>query len=76
MPIPESIYSSWEWRKAQWALAFALCPHRCEISNKMIWFEDAYRATSVLTGPGDPIIEHIWLSKNQYLLEVLKGTIT
>ncbi len=76
MPIPETIYDSWKWRRAQWDNAFALWPRRCEISNKIIWFEDAYCATSVLTGPGDPIIEHIWLTKNQYLLEVLKGKIT
>lgn len=76
MPIPESIYTSWQWCKAQWAITFAVFPHRCKISNKMIWFKYAYRATSMLTGPGDPVIEYTWLSKNQYLLEVLKGTIT
>jgi hypothetical protein len=56
-----------------WYLSFALWPRRCDITNRLIWLEFGYRGISVLTGPGDPIIEHRWHNKMEHLIWKIKG---
>ena len=61
--------------RAKWNLAFAWVPHRCYISNKWVWFDLGYQGTAVWTGPGDPVTEIKWLTKEEYLIGLLKGKI-
>jgi len=63
------------WERSTWEYKFAIWPHRCEISKRILWFECAYKGTRVITGPGEPVFEFRWLSKNEYLLAALKGLI-
>jgi hypothetical protein len=79
MPIPEKIiiddlYQAFL-NRATWKLKFALWPRRCCFSNRWIWFELAYQGTAVWTGPGDPAIEHQWATKEEFIIESLKGVI-
>ena len=60
-------------RKAQWKLAFAWSPHRCLISNKWIWLELGYYGEAVWPGPGTPVFENYWLTKEEFLVWKLKG---
>ena len=54
-------------------LKFVFLPKQCHISKKVLWLEFAYRKTAMWTGPGDPIFEHRWYSKLEYIIEQLKG---
>jgi hypothetical protein len=60
-------------RKAQWKLEFAWSPHRCLISNRWIWLEPGYHGEAVWTGPGTPVFENYWLTKEEFLVWQLKG---
>lgn len=64
----------WFYRKCiGWRLSFAGWPRRCDITNRIIWLEFAYRGTAVLTGPGDNIVEHRWHDKMEHLIWKIKG---
>jgi hypothetical protein len=58
-----------------WKLKFVWCPRRCEVSNKLMWLEQAYKGTRMITGPGEPVFMYKWLTKEEYLLAAIKGKI-
>jgi hypothetical protein len=49
-------------------LKFAWLPKLCHISGKRIWLEYGYRMTRIITGPGDPILEHRWHDKMEHIV--------
>jgi len=51
-----------------WKLKFAWRPHRCYISNELIWLTWAYcgRSLYIINTP------NLWMSKNEYLIRRLK----
>ena len=56
-----------------WTYSFAWRPHRCEISNKIIWLRWAYRGTAChRCGDMDFIYEHRWRDGVEHLIEVLR----
>jgi hypothetical protein len=59
--------------RTSWSYAFAILPHKCVVSGDWIWFKMGYRAKRVLTGPGTPITEFFWFSKDEFLLMLLRG---
>ena len=61
--------------RAGWQLKFAWLPHRCINSNRIIWLRFGYLGTAVWTGPGTPVYEYNWLTKEEYLINKLKGLI-
>lgn len=63
------------WDRATWQYKFALWPRKCDISNNRIWFKTAYKGTRMITGPGEPVFEYRWLSKEEFILGKLKGII-
>ena len=60
-------------------LKFALFPRRCYITKRRIWLELAYCVTAMYTGPytgpGTPVYDHRWYSKDEYLIARLKDLI-
>jgi hypothetical protein len=62
-------------RKAHWQLRFVLWPRQCYLSDKRIWLKQAYRGTVVITGPGDPVYEYRWLTKESFTVATLGGII-
>jgi hypothetical protein len=54
-------------------LVFVLFPKKCYISGKKLWLELAYKRTALWTGPGDPILEHRYYDKTEYLIEKIKS---
>lgn len=67
-------FEDWFYRRCVgWELSFAWLPHRCYITNRLIWLEYAYRGMSILTGPGDDIVEYRWHDKMEHLIFKLKG---
>jgi hypothetical protein len=61
------------YRKAGWQLEFTFWPQRCQISNRVIWLERAYKGTAIWTGPGNNIVEHRWHSTQEHIIWILKG---
>lgn len=76
MPIPsmDETYDPFL-NRAKWRLTFAWKPHRCYISNKWIWCKTGYKGTAMWTGPGTPVFEIHWLTKEDFLIGILKGRI-
>jgi hypothetical protein len=68
-------YADQFWNRSSWQYKFAILPRRCEISKKIIWLNHAYKGTRMITGPGEPIFEYKWLTKEEYLLAAIKGKI-
>lgn len=65
--------SDWFYRKCyEWNLKFAWLPHRCDLTDQWIWLRKAYIGEGVLTGPGDPIIEHRWHDEKEHILWLVK----
>lgn len=77
MPIPFETQDWYEafFKKATWKLTFALRPHQCVLSDRWIWLKLGYEGTAVWTGPGTPVIETRWLTKEEFLVGILKGRI-
>ena len=77
MPLDSRMYDDYDIfrSRAVWYLKFAWLPKRCYITNKLIWLKLAYKGTAMYTGPGDPIFEHHWVEKNEYLIAKLKNLI-
>ena len=48
-------------------LKFILFPRKCYITGKALWLEKAYKQTAMYTGPGDPVFEHRWYDKNEFI---------
>ena len=55
-----------------WKLKLCLMPKKCFLSNKQLWFEYAYYGENYITGPGDPVIQRFWVSKEDFMLWQLK----
>lgn len=55
-------------QRCDWKLAFALLPHKCTRSQKRIWLTHAYKGTRTIYGPGEPIIEYHWITKEEFIL--------
>jgi len=52
---------------------FLFFPKRCCVTGKKMWLTKAYKRTAMWTGPGEPLYEHRWYDKDQYLFLMLKG---
>ena len=74
MPIPnmDETYDPFL-NRAKWKLTFAWVPHRCYLSSKWIWLGLGYQGTAVWTGPGEAVFETHWLTKEEFLVGILKG---
>jgi hypothetical protein len=58
-----------------WTLERSFLPRRCDYTGKYLWLKQAYHGVSILTGPGDPIFDHRWCDKNEYLFLKIKGIV-
>lgn len=58
-----------------WKLTKSFLPRRCYYTGKYLWLKTAYLGTSVLTGPGESIIEYRWCCREQYIFLKIKGII-
>lgn len=59
--------------RAQWTMEFAWLPHRCDITQRIIWLQLAYCGRARWTGPGDDAVETRWHERHEHLIYALKG---
>jgi hypothetical protein len=78
MPLDSLGYQSdncFFYKRAVWRYKFAWFPCKCDISKKRLWMKMSYKGMATYTGPGDPVYEYKWLSKEEFLILQLKGKI-
>jgi len=78
MPLDKNMYAAEArlfYDRAVWYLKFAWWPHRCSLTGRLIWLRSGYQGTAMWTGPGDPVFERRWISRDQFLLAKLMGQI-
>jgi len=61
------------YRRAVWKEKFAFFPHRCELTNKILWFKKCILGTAMYTGPGDPVYAYHWRDIKEHTLWLLKN---
>jgi len=60
---------NWSMRRAvSWQLRFCLFPKYCYLTGDRIWFEYAYYGENWITGPGEPVVEKLWIKRDEFLL--------
>lgn len=59
-------------KRARWDVKFAVLPHRCVATDKLIWGHSAMRGVRVIDGPGTPVIEHYWMDPKEFTAWKLK----
>jgi hypothetical protein len=68
----EDVMKDWAFlRKAIWKHKFAILPHRCRISKKIIWLKKGYEGTATYTGPGTPVTETHWHTTGEHIKWIL-----
>ncbi len=73
MPLDNSFdradVRAWELKRAvNWQLKYAFRPHHCHLTGKRLWFTWAYRGTYMISGPGEPIVDRIWVDRTEFLV--------
>ncbi len=58
--------------RAEWTRTFAWLPHRCHLSNRIIWLKMAYRGIVTYLDPGVPMVQYIWHHEHEHLIWLLK----
>ncbi len=59
----------------KWKLKFALLPHRCIQTRRIIWLKWAYCGTIESLYESIFLREKRWIERDTWLVEKLKGTI-
>ena len=72
MPQDNLMYSGPMFRIITWERKFAIFPHRCISSNRIIWLKYA-REGYFIKGLGEGDAEWLWLTEEEYLLLCLKA---
>lgn len=56
-------------KRAEWKETFAILPHRCRISKRLIWFKKAYKGVATLKygGPFEDITETHWHESGEHI---------
>lgn len=49
-----------------------LFPRRCYLSGKKIWLKKCQVIYTMLTGPGDPVVDKFWCDPAEFLMYELK----
>jgi hypothetical protein len=59
-------------RTKNWELKICWLPKKCYLSGRPLWGRLAYHGERWITGPGEPVVEHYWIEKNEFIMWQLK----
>jgi len=59
-------------RVKAWDLELCWLPRTCFFSGHQLWGQCAYHGERLITGPGEPVVEHYWIEKNEFIMWQLK----
>lgn len=60
-------------RAKWWELKLCWLPKRCFLTGKLLWGKYAYHGENWITGPGEPVVNHYWIERNEFMIWNLKG---
>ena len=60
-------------RVKSWDLKLCLWPRTCFLSGQLLWAQQAYHGVRWIHGPGEPVKQEYWISRNEFVLWNLKG---
>jgi hypothetical protein len=67
-------YADWGLNKVNdWQLKLCWLPKECFLTGRSVWGKQAYHGTRLITGPGEPVIDHYWVNKDEFILWKLQG---
>ena len=67
-PMAAPREDDWGFRKAQgWKLKLCWQPQTCFLTGKQLWGRRAYHGVRIITGPSDPVFDHYWVERDQFL---------
>ena len=75
MPLDNILDHDFKRRCIGWEKVFCILPRRCNYTGKYLWLKYAYKGTSMLTGPGDPLFSYRWCESKSYMFLKIKGVI-
>jgi len=61
------------YNRAEWSMKFAILPHRCNITKKIIWLQSAYQGCAGYPGQVNVVYEYRWHDRHEHLIWILKG---
>jgi len=61
------------WDAPIWYMSFAFLPHRCGISNKLIWLKYAYACTKSVNYGDGRYHDTTWRTREEHIIALLKG---
>jgi hypothetical protein len=73
--MPMDDFFAYRRERIGWQFKRCLWPRKCAMSKQNLWGKKAYKGTLMITGPGDPIFITHWLSREQFLISKIRGTI-
>jgi len=59
-------------RASEWKLELCWTPQTCFLTGQQLWFRYAFHGTRLITGPGDPVVDHYWINRNEFIMWNLK----
>ena len=54
-------------RVRDWKLTLCFRPKTCFLTGKQLFGKRCYKGTRVITGPGEPVIEHYFIEKFEFM---------
>lgn len=59
-------------RASHWKLKFCWLPKKCFLTDKSLWGRLAYHGERWITGPGEPVVKHYWVNRDEFIIWRLK----
>jgi hypothetical protein len=72
-PSPSTSQWMFKLRRVGKQSKISLRPRRCYISGKQLWMKRCIVVTSLVTGPGEPLLEDFWCDTKEFFLDEIRG---
>lgn len=59
-------------RAGHWRLQLCWLPKKCFLTGRPLWGQLAYHGERWITGPGEPVVEHYWIDRDEFVMWRLK----
>lgn len=73
--VPMSSPPTEDWglnRASWWELKLCWLPKKCFLTGRSLWGQRAYHGERWITKSGEPIVEHYWIDRNEFVMWQLK----
>ncbi len=72
-PMGSPPSEDWGLNRARWwELKLCWMPKKCFLTGRSLWGRRAYHGERWITGPGEPVVEHYWIDRDEFMMWKLK----